>query len=276
MSQQQLLQLATATEKATGDLAAGFALQAQGFSSAVVEGAISQQTDPGVFAPIVKRRSFTRSLVRNASKELTRDVEALIYQAALYQAEELAFVPYASEMMRPSPAALEALAKKNYLIVLEEMAGVTKELEAALHTELTALFVNPKSAGLTLSILEEKGRKTAAQARTIVNTSFSAVQRETQQLALDSFPKTEPKLALYIGPKDAKNRGFCKVLDGFAIKQKDFAKLNNKQKGASSFATFCGGWNCRHRLMPITAGYAKRNRIPVATKRTISRANNAA
>ena len=276
MSAQQLLQLVEHTEKATAELQAGFALQTQAFSSAVLEGAIAQQSDPGVFLPIVKKRSFTRGLVRNASKELTKNVEALLFQAALYQVEELAFVPYASEMMIPSTPALEALAKKNYMVVLEEMALVTKELEAALHTELTALFVNPKSATLTISILEEKGRKTAAQARTIVNTSFSAVQREAQQSALDSFPKKEPKLALYIGPKDDKNRGFCKVLEGFAIKQKDFSKLHNKQKGASSFALFCGGWNCRHRLMPITRGYAKRNRIPVANQRTITRANNAA
>ena len=66
---------------------------------------------------------------------------------------------------------------------------------------------------------------------------------------------------LYSGPKDSRNRPFCRVHVGKALTESGIAQANNGQ--GLPVDAFAGGYNCRHVWSPMTMAEAQRRRIEI-------------
>ena len=275
MSDERIRQIWQATEDATEALAKAYALQVARWSTDLTEQLLVHMDEAGRFKPIVRRSRYLDGLIKTMSPQLVEGVHDLLIQAGSFSIGELAALPAAGDIARPSLLALESVVSENYKKLFIDMKSVTESLRDGLKVEVEALITSPKSFDLSAKILSAKSNHTVAQAKTLINTAMASVQRDVHQEALRSMPDAKP-MAVYMGPDDAVTRPFCDVLVGKAVKAEYFPKLKNNQKGASSFATNGGGWNCRHRLMPVSQSYAKRNKIPIANIRTVENANAAA
>lgn len=263
------------TDEATKALETAYALQVSRWSTELTEQLLINMDEAGKFKPIVRRSRYLDGLIKTMSPQLLDGTHDLLMQAGSFSIGELAALPGAGDIARPSILALETVAAENYKKLFVDMKSVTQSLRDGLKVEIEALATSPKSFELSSKILSAKSNHTVAQAKTLINTAMASVQRDVNQEALRSMPDKKP-MGVYLGPEDAVTRPFCSVLVGKAIKEEYFPKLKNDQKGASSFRSNGGGWNCRHRLLPVTASYVKRNKIPMANIRTVDKANSAA
>jgi len=275
MSDQRIRQAMRSTEEATKALARAYANQVARWSTDLTEQLMINMDEAGKFSPIVRRSRYLDGLIKTMSPQLLEGTHGLLLQAGSFSIGELSALPGAGDVARPSLLALENVAAANYQTLLGDMAHVTTVLKKSLKVEIEALFVSPKSMDLSSKILAARSHLTVAQAKTIINTSMAAVQRDVHQAAFSAMPDKKA-MGIYMGPDDAVTRPFCEVLVNRVIKQEYFSKLKNDQKGANSFVRNGGGWNCRHRLMPITASYAKRNKLIPINIRTVDKANSAA
>lgn len=97
-----------------------------------------------------------------------------------------------------------------------------------------SLIVDDLSAVLDVS---------AANARTLFDTSISAFARQVETL---SVPQDPDRPFVYTGPNDEKVRPFCRAHLGKVYTKDAIDKMSNGQTGVSDVWTYCGGWNCRH------------------------------
>lgn len=119
-------------------------------------------------------------------------------------------------------------------------------------------------------------RLSQGQAETIVRTALSGQLQSIQNAAGDRMQQAGiDVLYVYSGPDDALTRKpFCEACVDHAFTKAQISRLNNGQ--GLSVATHCGGYNCRHELVPVPATYVERQGIPLATAKTIAAANKAA
>lgn len=122
---------------------------------------------------------------------------------------------------------------------------------------LSAIGRNRKGVGITLPELEEsyistKLRQINTQTITILFGFRSGMEfkkgTELDQ-AEESKKKPSQSLFLYFGPRDAKNRPFCRdVLARGRLWTQAEVKELDKHPDAQLLpvSTFCGGYNCRH------------------------------
>jgi hypothetical protein len=61
------------------------------------------------------------------------------------------------------------------------------------------------------------------------------------------------KLVLYFGPKDDKNRPFCAERVGNVYPMEEVYTWDNGQGLPAHL--YCGGYNCRHMLLPVGKDY---------------------
>ena len=264
------------TEEKMKALQAAYSRQVAQFSTELTGQLMINIDEAGKFKPLVRRGRYLHNLVKSMSPKLLDGVYDLLLQSSAFSLDELAVLPNSGDIARPSLLTLEKTAGEGYKRIFNDMKSLTVSLVDGLKTEIEALTVSPKSMNLSAKILASKTNHTVGQAKTLINTGMAQVQREVYSEALDSMPEKKNRFAVYMGPDDRVTRPFCDVLVGKAINSKLFPRLKNNQKGASSFTLNCGGWNCRHRLLPVTSGYIERNKIPKATARTVAKANAAA
>lgn len=275
MTFEDLAAIVYSTDEATKSLETAYALQVARWSTDLTEQLMIHMDEAGKFKPIVRRSRYIDGLIKSMSPQLVEGVHDLLTQAGSFSIGELAALPAAGDIARPSLLALESVVSENYKKLFVDMKSVTESLRDGLKVEVEALITSPKSFDLSAKILSAKSNHTVSQAKTLINTAMASVQRDVHQEALRSMPDKKP-MGVYMGPDDSVTRDFCEVLVGKAIKEEYFSKLKNNQKGASSFRSNGGGWNCRHRLMPVSQSYARRNKIPIANIRTVNKANAAA
>ena len=66
---------------------------------------------------------------------------------------------------------------------------------------------------------------------------------------------------LYSGPKDSRNRPFCRLHVGKALTESGIAQADNGQ--GLPVDAFAGGYNCRHVWSPMTLAEAQRRKIEI-------------
>lgn len=264
------------TQEATDKLMGEYNRQVAQFSSDVTQHITQHMDDSGSFKPLVRRSRFVDSLVKTKSPMLLNNIYDLLVQAGTFALGELDALPGAGDIARPSLVALETVAEENYKTIFNDMASVTTGLVDGLKAEIEHLTTHPRSFDLAAKNIASKTNHSVSQAKTLVNTGLAAVQRDVHLETLKGMPDKK-RMAMYMGPgPDGVIRPFCKVLVNRVIKETDFDKLKNNQKGASSFRSNGGGWNCRHRLMPVTLAFVRRNNLKPINLTTVDKANTAA
>lgn len=96
-------------------------------------------------------------------------------------------------------------------------------------------------------IFEQAEGRTLANLKTEMNTSLMAYQRITH---LEKAKKAGIRKFLYVGPLDKIIRPFCKARVGRVFTEAEIARWDNEQ--GLPAAIYCGGYNCRHHLRPVS------------------------
>ncbi len=146
--------------------------------------------------------------------------------------------------------------------------GILQTLKAEM--EIATVLPRPLS-GIAANISNAVGIA-RGRARTIVNTALASIQRGVLSRAMDSLESQGVGMyGYYTGPQDGKTRPFCKAIVGKAIRIKDTAKLSPGR--GLTFRRNGGGWNCRHALIPVTAGWIELQNVEIADSSDIKKAN---
>lgn len=152
--------------------------------------------------------------------------------------------------------------------------------------QLTAKFGASLEADLKKKLVRAVVGSAVRKAKTATFTAISGYQRGVQQAAYEPPPQLgEPereedpnvptgRYFVYIGPEDRITRPFCDVLVGKAIPDQLVDSLRNAQN--LPFRRFCGGFNCRHTLVPVNHRYVIARRLSVVDESDVSRANEIA
>jgi hypothetical protein len=95
--------------------------------------------------------------------------------------------------------------------------------------------------------------RTAAQITSLVDTTVMGIDRlaSTTQSTEAGFT-----LFLYDGPVDSLTRPFCMARVGKVMTLEELDSEDN-DTGPNPPSVYCGGYNCRHRLVPKTEEEAK-------------------
>jgi len=261
-------------DKAMDELLKKYGAQIKAITPKLVEFIQQHQDSDGKFRQGVASAKFVKKILSQMGSPLTSGIDKLLSDAGAVAVESFNASPGAPSFM-VGQREIATVVSGSFDELTSNMLGVSKDLQSALKSELLQLSLVPKSIDTSAKVLSEVIGKSIGQAKSIVNTGMSAVQRDLHEQALDALPEDEA-MVLYLGPDDGETRGFCAVLAGLAIKKADIAKLKNGQRGASNVLRHGGGWNCRHRLLPITADFAEAQGMKIAKSSDITAANNAA
>ena len=148
--------------------------------------------------------------------------------------------------------------------------SVIPEIEKVVRSEFAVADITDDS-DRTISDIGERLDSSWHNIETEARTQTSAMSRMATQVSA--------KLAgldyqIYSGVVDGLTRPFCRELVGLALSIEQIKELDNAQ--GLSVAVYCGGYNCRHGLAPISEAMIRELDIPMATTAEIKAANRAA
>lgn len=179
--------------------------------------------------------------------------------------------------------AAEKIAAETF--AMAQTQGIAKAAQSQL-VALSAKFGANLEAELKERITRAVIGTAVKRAKTAAFTAISGYQRGVQQSAYDppqvenredlkQDPNVPPgKYFVYVGPTDRITRPFCDVLVGKAIPDGLIDSLRNSQN--LPFRRFCGGFNCRHTLVPVNHRYVIARNLSVVDESDVSRANSLA
>lgn len=174
-------------------------------------------------------------------------------QRALAAAEAILGAPPAT-LSLDVRAELDQIVSRQAADVVRVFGDAAKEIRAAAAAGVTS----GGSLGDLVVNVSTAMQRTYAQAQAAVDAAIMAVGRRAvmAEAAVVEEDGT-PLVYVYVGPKDGKNRPFCKVWVGKAVNKPD--DMSNGQ--GLAVEDYCGGYNCRHSWAPmmipdaLAAGY---------------------
>lgn len=151
-------------------------------------------------------------------------------------------------------AELDQIVSRQAADVVRVFGDAAREMRAAVAAGVTS----GGSLGDIVADVSIAMRRTYAQAQAAVDAAIMAVGRRAVMAEAAIVEEDGTPLAyVYVGPKDGKNRPFCKIWVGKAVNVP--SEMNNGQ--GLDVADYCGGYNCRHSWAPmmipdaLAAGY---------------------
>lgn len=149
----------------------------------------------------------------------------------------------------PSTLSVDVRAELDQIID-GQAADVVRVFGAAQRQMREAVARGVLSGGSLADIVEEVQAElliTYRQAQTAVDTAIMGVGRRAVMAGAAEVEKEGIDLLyVYVGPRDDKNRPFCREWVGKAVTNPD--RLDNGQ--GLPVEDFCGGYNCRHSWAP--------------------------
>lgn len=150
------------------------------------------------------------------------------------------------------PATLPVTVKEELdAIVNGQVADVVKVFRLAREEMRDAVSRGITSSGSLADVIEEVRARlstTYVRATAAVDAAIMAVGRRSVIAAAREVEGELDLVYVYVGPRDAKNRPFCRTWVGKAVT--DPARLDNGQGLPAD--DYCGGYNCRHSWAPTT------------------------
>jgi hypothetical protein len=142
---------------------------------------------------------------------------------------------------------LEALVDDRITLAASYVSDYIGDVRAAvLDSVIGGVKVKPSD------ILDTAEGRTLSALKTELNTSLMAYQRITH---LEKAKKGGITKFLYVGPDDKITRPFCQERVDKIFTIEEIEKWDNEQGLPASI--YCGGYNCRHHLRPISEDLAK-------------------
>jgi hypothetical protein len=147
-------------------------------------------------------------------------------------------------------------------IVSGQTGDVVKTFRAAIPEMREAVARGIASGGSLADVIEEVRQRLATtylRASAAVDSAIMAVGRRAVVSAAREVEAELDLIYVYVGPRDDKNRPFCRAWVGKAVT--DPARLDNGQ--GLPVEDYCGGFNCRHSWAPTTVESAVREGIDI-------------
>lgn len=141
----------------------------------------------------------------------------------------------------------EQLIKFDTAVIANKVFALTDDLSSTIMRQVIA-GETPDLAELT----ETATPRTISNIKTELNTSTIAFSRAITQKKANDLGLTH---YLYVGPNDKITRPFCKARVGKVFTWEEIKKWDNGQGLPATI--YCGGYNCRHDLRPITEERAR-------------------
>jgi hypothetical protein len=203
---------------------------------------LALDTEPG--EATLLRRQTTAAVLRQVSDRLRLAGEEAISVAgarALAAVEAVYGAP-------PSTLPLDVRAELD-AIMDRQMADVVKVFDGAQRAMRDAVSRGVLTGGSLADVVaevQEVLRITSVQAQAAVDAAVMAAGRRAVMAAAADIEDTVDLVYVYVGPKDAKNRPFCRTWVGKAATNPE--RLDNGQ--GLPVDDYCGGYNCRHSWAP--------------------------
>lgn len=105
--------------------------------------------------------------------------------------------------------------------------------------------------------------RTVGQAQSITNTAIAGIQRVAAREVSRTISDSPEIYFMYEGPVDMRTRGYCRALAGKAVQETLLANTPNGH-GLPPLV-YCGGWNCRHTLIPTNLRIIQQDGVQIAT-----------
>lgn len=148
------------------------------------------------------------------------------------------------------------------LIVSNQLEDVVRTFRLAVPEMREAVARGIASGGSLADVVEEVRARLATtyqRASAAVDAAIMAAGRHAVMAAAKAVEGDLDLVYVYVGPRDAKNRPFCRAWVGKAVT--DPARLDNGQGLPAD--DYCGGFNCRHSWAPTPVETAVREGIPI-------------
>jgi hypothetical protein len=216
---------------------------------------LSLDTVPGKDSLVRRQGQTTAAVMRQVQERLLAEGEALESLTGRRAIEAVQAVMGAP----PSSLPVDVRATLDG-IVNEQVADVVKVFRGAVPEMRDAVSRGILSGGSLADVVEEVRQRMATtyvQASAAVDAAIMAAGRRA---ILAAAAASDLDLVyVYVGPRDAKNRPFCKQWVGKACT--DPARLNNGQGLPAD--DYCGGYNCRHSWAPTLVETCVEEGIPI-------------
>ena len=203
---------------------------------------LSLDTAPGKDSLVRRQGQTSAAVMRQVQERLVAEgeaLESLTGRKALEAVQSVMGVPPAT-LPLDVRATLDAIVNDQVQAVAESFKRAIPEMRDAINRGIL-------TGGSLADVVEDvqiRMMATYMQAMAAVDAAIMAVgRRAVMSAAGDSDLDL---VYVYVGPRDGKNRDFCKFWVGKACT--DPSRLNNGQN--LPVEDYCGGFNCRHSWAP--------------------------
>jgi hypothetical protein len=207
---------------------------------------LSLDTLPGEDSLVRRQAQTSAAVLAQVRSRLEQEGERLTGVVGQRAIEAVAAV------LGAPPATLSVDVRRELdAIVGGQVADVVAVFKLAREEMRDAVARGITSGGSLADVIEEVRARlstTYLRASAAVDAAIMAVGRRAVVSAARELEGELDLVYVYVGPRDAKNRPFCKLWVGKAVT--DPARLDNGQGLPAD--DYCGGYNCRHSWAPTT------------------------
>jgi hypothetical protein len=218
---------------------------------------LALNTMPGEDSLERRQAQTSAAVLAQVRARLEREGETLASVAGARAIEAVAAV------LGAPPAGLPLTVRAELdAIVGGQVGDVVASFKAALPEMREAVARGIASGGSLADVVEEVRARLATtyqRASAAVDAAIMAAGRHAVVAAAKEVEDELDLVYVYVGPKDDKNRPFCRAWVGKAVT--DPARLDNGQR--LPVDDFAGGYNCRHSWAPTSVETAVREGIPI-------------
>ena len=206
-------------------------------------------TEPGEDS-LVRRQAQTqaavyRQVVRLLAEQGVKKAQTIAGERAAQAVEAVVGDP--GDLTTDVKRELDRIVKDQNDEVAKAFGEATQEIRRAINAGTT----NGQSLAALTNAVGERLGAAVTKAQAAVDAGIMGAGRHAVVSAAQATAKADgvDLVYRYVGPKDAKNRPFCRPLVGKTYTEKQIAKMDNGQVG--DVFTFAGGYNCRHSWAPV-------------------------
>jgi hypothetical protein len=218
---------------------------------------LSLDTVPGEDSLVRRQAQTSAAVLAQVRRRLEAEGETLAFVVGRRAIEAVGAV------MGAPPSGLSVSVREELdLIVSNQLEGVVATFKAAVPEMREAVARGIASSGSLADVVEDVRARLATtyqRASAAVDAAIMAAGRHAIMAAAREVEGDLDLVYVYVGPRDDKNRPFCRLWVGKAVT--DPARLDNGQ--GLPVDDYCGGYNCRHSWAPTPFETAVRENIPI-------------
>ena len=205
---------------------------------------LSLDTVPGEDSLIRRQAQTSAAVLTQVRQRLEREGETLTSVVGQRAIEAVGAV------LGAPPASLPVGVREELdAIVNGQVGDVVRMFKAAIPEMREAVARGITTGGSLADVVEDVRARMATtylRAKAAVDAAIMAAGRRAVMSAAKQVEGALDLVYVYVGPRDDKNRPFCKAWVGKAVT--DPARLDNGQNLPAD--DYCGGFNCRHSWAP--------------------------